>query len=392
MADNPFDITPIGFLEKPVSSDHNQNASQEQRTLRDLMKAMCGIRTANSSPASKAISGFIGDGFRIVPSSPAALSFQVTPGYGFIQSPADVPTNIGSPDILDLDDLSTFKPVVLLSPVTFNLVVPSAGNSRIDIVEVKVDRRLENLTARRKFDAVTEGFAAKSYFKTLAFGLDGRTGQVASPASSTAGLSYKVGVEGPAPVAPSTTPGYVKIAEIRSASGTVTVTGSLISDVRSLHSPLGNVMASIRYRLLWNGGAPTATIHSINAPPGVEMGVRPLTAIQGGSSIAIIGGNITHGAIAGLAIEHTQVGALNIHPRVKDASFGGGTGGFFATIASAEQANLAAMTPPILTGFATTRLWMTLESMFEDAAGVLSTANAALNDITVHASFMLGYH
>lgn len=390
MADNPFSITPIGFMEKPVSSDHNENASQEQRTLRDLWKARCGVRTANASSASKAISAFIGDGFRVVPSSPAALSFQVTPGYGFVQSPADTPTDIGAPDILGLDDLSTFKPVLLQSPVTFNLVLPTAGNSRIDIVEVKVDRRLENLTPRRQFDPGTEGFVPKSYFKTLAYDLDGRTGQVAAPASSVAGLSYKVGVEAALPVAPPTTLGYVKIAEIRSASGTVTVTGSLISDFRALHSPSGLVQASIRYQLLWNGGAPTAVIQSINAPPSVEMGVRPMAAAQGLSEIVVIGGGITQATLNGLTIEHAAVGATSIHARNRRAN--GAAAAFLATISSAEQAIFAAMTPSILSGFATTRIYTSCEGMFESAGGILDQVNAALNDIVVNATFTLGYH
>lgn len=386
MADNPFDITPIGFLEKPVSKDHNQNASQMQRTIREVVRVLTGVRTAHASPAAKSISGFFGDGFRVVPSSPAALSFQVTPGMGFIYAPADVPTEIGSPDIQELDDLSTYKPVVLLNPATFNITVPSGVNSRIDIVEVKVDRRLENLVARRKFDEDAEAFVAHSYYKTLAYTLDGRTGQVASPANSTAGLSYKVGVEGVAPVAPATSPGYVKLAEIRSASGTVTVTGSLISDVRKFLTGSGMLTASIRARLQWSAGAQTVTVLSIKAPPGVELGMRGRAGQRGAIDVACLAGDMTGAAVHATVESDQNLGVASVQLRHRNV-----TGLFHGPVLSAEQSILQAMTPSLLTGFATNRVLAGFDTVFLDANGT-ATQSVELEDMIWNVTFQLGYH
>lgn len=272
--DAPFDQTNIGLRERPVSADLNQAQSQLYRTMRELVRMAHGGRAGLTSAAMQSKAGFFGDGLRVVPASPAAMSVVVSAGIGFTFDATDVPSNLGSPDLESVDDLSAFKPSPLVSPVTFAVpAAPSAGNSRIDILEIKNDRRLENSVPRRQLDIASRSYLDHNFHKTLAYALDSRTGIVTSPASSTAGLSYKIGVAGTPGVAPATTTGYTKIAEINVLDTTTTIDGSCIVDRRPLLMPGGVGRASIAFRIQWNAGAPIVTVLEMSAPPGMFLAV-----------------------------------------------------------------------------------------------------------------------
>lgn len=384
----PFDRVNFGLRERPVSSDFNRAQSQIYRTIAELSRAMLSGRASDSSAAAQARSGFVGDGLRVVPSSPAAMSVQVSAGYGFLYNPVDIPTDIGATDLEDVDDLALFKPVFLLTPVTFPIVAPSAGNSRIDVIEVKIDRRLEDAIVRRQLDVTTKTFADHSFYKTLAFGLDGRTGIVNSPANSTAGISYKIGAESLVPAAPPTTAGYVKIAEVRTASGTTTVNGSHISDRRVILGPSGIVRCSATFRVQWNGGTPIITASNIVAPPGVEIGAKAITGARGALEVFAIAGEVTKATVRYVPhTDNTVVGDTAVIMRNRrDAT------PLVDTLTSGEQAELAAATPAILTGFAAKRVRAYLESVHLDGSGTPSQTAAALEDMSVTVDIDLAYH
>lgn len=393
MADAPFNHTPIGFLERPVSKDHNQNTSQIYRTLRDVLMFAWAQRVSNTSSAPSPMDGFLGGGFRVVPKNPAAMQVEVSPGFGFVFRPADLPSDIGSPDLLEVDDLSTYKPLVLLTAQTFNVTAPAA-NPRIDIIEAKVDRRLENSISRRQFDSGLEEFVPHSYFKTLAFEADGRTGSVNDPASSTAGLSYKVGVEAGSPVAPTVTTGYVKIAEVRLAAGATTITASNIGDFRKLLCPGGTMRASISFRLQYNAGAPILTIQKIMAPPSVEIAIDPDASNRGAFRAAIIGGWWTAAAPQVELIQDATSGNV-IVPIVKNNV--AGIVLEHALDASDQTAYAANYTPAILSaiGVPTASIYVQPQQFVPNAGthdDVFSGTQTGLEDLRFTVSFDLAFY
>jgi hypothetical protein len=233
MANNDFDRTILNPLEKPLADDLNQAQSQLDRTLRDYLSLLYSMRTTDGSAVRTLQSGFVADSFRAFPSSPAAMSVVVKSGMGYQDDASDTPSSIDG--VVGLDDISRYKPLPLLSDFTFTVpVAPSAPNSRIDIIEVKADRRVENPLSRLVFNPTTEQFESATLDKTLAFALDGRTGVVTSPTDSTAGLSYKIGTAANPGAAPPTTTGYIKIAEINVDNTTTSITESELVDRRAI--------------------------------------------------------------------------------------------------------------------------------------------------------------
>src|SRR5574337_192482 len=138
------------------------------------------------------------------------MSVLLKAGIGFLDAPSDVPTSVGG--IVGADDLSPYKPLPLNADMAIAIdAAPSAGNERIDIIEVKQDRRVENPLSRDVLNTGTGLFVPTLVNKTLAFSLDGRNGRVVSPSNSTTGVGYKVGVAAAVgtALAPATTSGYV---------------------------------------------------------------------------------------------------------------------------------------------------------------------------------------
>lgn len=324
MSDAPFDRTNIGLRERPVSGDLNQIQGQLYRAIMHQAGYMLAVAT-NASSAAQPKTGFMHDGCRVVPSSPMAMSVVVTPGFGVIYDPSDLPTGIGATDLEKVDDLSPFKPAPLVAPVTFAVpAAPGSPNSRIDIIEVRTARRLGSAVTRRQLDSLTEEFVDHLFFKSLEYTLDGQTGVVSSPTASTAALSYKVGVAGNPGLVPATTPGYTKIAEILVPTGTTSIGRTNIVDRRPVLNPAGVVMASARFSLAWvaSGGDPnigttTVTLFSVTAPPGVEFafditerGVRPAGSQQRAQVVVhVFGGEI---ASASSLFELTNLGFTNV--------------------------------------------------------------------------------
>lgn len=393
---NPFDTSNVGLRERPNSGDINRAQSQMYRTMRYLAQQLLGGRASNSSAALGLRTGFVGDGLRVVGSNPAAMSVQVSAGLGFIYSPLDVPTDIGATDLEDVDDLSPFKPVFLMSPHTFPVVAPGA-NSRIDIIEVKVDRRLEDSIVRRQLEVSTKQFLDHSFYKTLAYALDGRTGTVAAAAQSTAGLSYKTGVESASPVAPATSTGYVKIGEVRTTSATTSIDGRNIVDTRKLHAPYGVVQATLRFTLNWNGGAPVSTILDCMAPPGVEMAVIPSTSNKSMVELVVIGGDIQHASVCpSLEMPNGIVAQSAMMHRHKLAGIASGVGlgvaPFLSTVSAAESTAFNLATPSLKVGIGQKRIYTFFDAVVFNSTGDISVSGGDLDNLAYTANVQLAYH
>lgn len=326
MADAPFDQANTGLRERPLSSDQNRQASQIYRSIRETMQQIFATRITDLSPVAQAVTGFIGSGLQVVPSSPAAMSVVVNPGLGFLFDASDIPTNLGATDLEQVNDLSPYKPLPLLTATSFAVpTAPSAPNSRIDIIEVRNGRRLTDALTRRQLDPGTESFVDHVFSKTLTYALDGQTGIVTSPAASTAALSYKIGAFANPGLIPATTAGYTKIAEIYVNNGVSSIDVAKLADQRTLLVPGGVIHASVRFELHWNAGAPTVVSQETIAPPGVEILVAPVSpASIGRCKIAIIAGSISHGSVMVHAVDN--VTGAKVLSLVDPSFFGGGFG------------------------------------------------------------------
>lgn len=381
MADAPYDQTNIGLRERPSSGDLNQAQSQIYRTMREMARVILSPRASLTSPAMSSHTGFLSDGFMVVASSPAAMSVQVSAGLGYLLDATDTPTNIGATDLEQVNDLSPFKPLSLLAPVTFTVpAAPGAPNSRIDIIEVKNDRRLENPLTRRQLDPGTESFLDHVFNKTLAYALDGRTGVVSSPAASTAGLSYKVGTAANPGLVPATTAGYTKIAEILVGNATTSITGSNLVDRRALLFPGGmcNIHASWRWQFL--GGAPTTVIttRKVITPPGIQVGLRQNSTNKADGILYIVGGEIAQAvvtpSIATLAPTGTPANEF-LHTYMEATGLGDPV-----TVDGTLQTALSNATPPILVGIGTKAYVAQVRSRYQ-LNGATNVSGTPLEDV-----------
>ena len=267
MADRAFDRTIINPLEKPLSSDINQLQSQQDSTLRRMFERLfsSAIPGTNDRPYGSR-SGFLGDSFKVRPTSPTGMNVLVTRGVGFIYNPSDVPVAIGG--VLGLDDRSGYKPLLLDADQTIAVPANTSGATRYDIIEVCYSRRAENNSSRQILDPIAEQFSAAGVNKTLGIANDGRIGSVASPAASTADISYKTGGSSSA-ARPDVTSGYVKIADVVVINGATHITPNCIGQERSILTPDNHM--HIRGVLTINVADGTATALTYDAPPGVEV-------------------------------------------------------------------------------------------------------------------------
>lgn len=265
MANNPFNRTLINARERPLSSDVNRAASDADRAIREFLAKFYTGLGATTPPT-----GFIGNGFRVVPTSPASMSLVAKAGLGFFYD-ASVASDVSG--ISGVNDLSVYKPMILNSDLTFTLpAAPGAPNSRYDLLEVKMNRNVGDPTSRDVFNPMTGVFDPTLVNKTLFWDYDGLYGSVNAPANSTAPISLKVGVAGNPPTAPSVSPGYVGVGLILVGSAVASVDADKIVSTRPLLVPGQNLTVSARLY-----SAPplyaTTVLEALHAPPGVQASV-----------------------------------------------------------------------------------------------------------------------
>lgn len=288
MADNPFDRTVINARERPVSSDINQAQSQLDRTARYLLDQLFLPRAAIADERAGApVSGFIGDGFKVREDSPAGLSVVLAAGQGFQLSAADTPSNIGG--VPEVDDLSRYKPLPLLSDVTIAVDPSNPTNDRIDIVEVAFFRRLADPTSRDVLNTTTGAFDPTSVNKALAWNMENDVGVVTTPDNSTTAVGYKAGAPSGTPAEPPTTPGYIKIAQIAVAKNVTQINQEDIQDLRLLLAFGGIQRVSMRIDV--DTGSPPPVMEALTAPPGILVAVN---IDGGGHFIYVFAGNVTN--------------------------------------------------------------------------------------------------
>ena len=285
MANQSFDTVILNPLERPLSSDLNAAQSELQRALRDYLSGMYS-RSLSDTAVSTPVEGFVADGLRVVPPAVASLAVALTKGMGFAPNPspqADV-SSIGG-----LNDLSTYAPLPLsdTQAITLN-AAPGAGLARVDLIQVRVNRRLTDSTPRDIFNASTLSFGSVNINKTMTFDLLGQTGTVIAPAVGTTGISYKVGTTFAYPAndfdsatalaaRPAVDPGYIPVAYINVTPSMAAVIEADIIDMRPLLlGPAAMAPLAARVSVFGTSSLPAgrrADVTTPAFPPGIKVAV-----------------------------------------------------------------------------------------------------------------------
>lgn len=221
----PFDRVIINPLERPLSVDYRQQASNFHRSLMTigeaLVRAMFG-----ASPAPGAI--FFSNAFTVTAPG-GSLNITLNPGLGFNIDSGDTPAIIDG--LPGEDDVSIYHPLPLSVVQPITVPTPDPSNPRIDIIEVATDRRGEQPQSRDFLDVGTGAITAASVNKVLAYYLDGRIGNFGTGASTT-GIGYKKGTPAGVPVAPATTAGYTVVARILVPAASASIIQADVTDMR----------------------------------------------------------------------------------------------------------------------------------------------------------------
>lgn len=286
MADNDFNRTPIYALERPLCDDLNQNATYADQEVRDLLynQTLTQVRTGTFYDASTPADGFLADGFKVRQNAAGANgNVYITSGMGFQNQPGITPANING--VTGLDDPSTLKPLILTAnsnESSAGIPVPNtglgAGNSRIDIIQVRANLLVTGPQSRDVLQPVTGVFAPQVLDKTLQWLLDNTTTVVQQPDTSTAAaIIYKKGIVTATtdptvcPI-PATTSGYVKIAEIFVQENATTFGTAVITDTRNYICQNGQMAVGGELSFTGDGANCKANLVRYSAPPGVVMG------------------------------------------------------------------------------------------------------------------------
>jgi len=285
MANRTFDRTVLNQRERPLSSDLNQAQSESDETTRRIVDLLSRRRLASANSPNVLESRFFADGFKVNATGPASNNVVLRAGMGLQVNAGDVPLAIGG--VLGVNDTYAAKPLILDGDITIGPVPANPGAARIDIVQVKYNRRLEDNTSRDVLDTGTGTFNPTLVNKTLAFILDGTMTSISAVAGTTA-IHYKTGVSGSG--LPATTDvGYIKVAEINipAAYAAAALDESVMNDVRRMPGFGGGLRWSHPSAVV---GPPTLV--SATFQPGVEYAIRRTGAAGTGfGSIYIWGGD-----------------------------------------------------------------------------------------------------
>lgn len=293
-----FDRTVFNPLERPLSSDQNQLQSEIYRTVNGLGWIDVAGRAGVGDPLPAARSTFVGSAF--FPYSDATgMTVTLLGGWGWIYDPTATASNIGG--ISQINDAGDVYPIYLST--TQNLAVPAAdaANPRIDIIEVKLDRRFENPLTRDVFDPALEVFNPTLLNKTLTYDVLGRTS-----INGSAAINYKTGTPAGSPAAPSVTAGYVKIAEVYVGAAVTVIRQIDIADYRRLCAP-GNIL-EMNARVRWSSDSTVQPLQIRwgSATPGFRVAFSALTVVSGIAGLAqYLRVHVLHPNISGFTVSST---------------------------------------------------------------------------------------
>lgn len=271
----PFDQDVLAPSERPSTEALNRGFTADRLALSFFYQNLLSVRTAIANDRAKLQTGFIGDGFKVRPSSPASFTLEVSAGLGYYYDPS-VPLVIATDPTIGrfegVSNVSPWRPLVLGSSVLLNVPAPpAAGQSRYDIIEVRPKRDLADYGQLLRYNQAAADFRPSSAPAFLRFGsTQDEVGQVVAPALSTAPLSYKIGTPAPTgtQIEPDVTPGYVKIGRILVADTATSIDEGVIVDPRPR---LGRALVTVKFTMPCTGVSIAPTLLELDAPPGVRV-------------------------------------------------------------------------------------------------------------------------
>ena len=291
-----FDRTVFNPLERPLSSDQNQLQSEIYRTINTVGWIDVAGRAGVGDPLPAARSTFVGSAF-FPYSAGTGMSVTLLGGWGWIYDPTATASNIGG--ISQINDAGDVYPIYLSTTQTLAVPAADATNPRIDIIEVKLDRRLENPLTRDVFDPALEVFNPTLLNKTLTYDVLGRTS-----IDGSAAINYKTGTPAGSPAAPSVTAGYVKIAEVYVGAAVTVIRQIDIADYRRLCAP-GNILEmSARVRWSSDSTAQPLQVRWGSATPGFRVALSSAIAVSGGVGLSqLLYVHVLHPNISGFTVD-----------------------------------------------------------------------------------------
>lgn len=366
MSDKPFDFRYTNPLEKPLSTDWNITNAQLLRTMRAMLAQLFAQRASIASDAFAALNGFMGESFKIRPKSPVSAQLTITKGLAFQDAPLDVPSDIFGSN--GLSDLESYKPLVLASDQTVTVPAADPVNPRIDIIEVRYERRLTDSTSRGIFNTTDKKFDPTFVNKTLTFVLD----SLISTNGSSA-INYKTGTPAGSPVAPSTSTGYIKIGEILVGAASTVYDADAIKDTRTLLAPLNGFSIAGKVQMPFSGVSLLPTLSNVQAPPGVIVTAVGVAVSGAQVDIYVIAGNTLQSASATCSFDNTY---LTNQLRLAQAIKGSGVVGHgISTITVGDQTALqdaTKCTHPVKVAVGQPCFKFRLASNFVNAVGVVA--------------------
>lgn len=297
MSNKPFDRVITYTRERPLSSDLNLERSQLAATqmLTGFSPLISRASLSSFLPATSATQ-FWGASF--FPFAGTGMQVVLAGGWGWSYAPSLTGNNLGG--ISQVNDQGDIYPLYLSGAQAISVPAADPTNPRIDIIEVKIDRRFENPLTRDVFNPSTEVFDPTLLNKGLTYDLLSRTS-----INGSAAINYKTGTPAGAPVAPSVSAGYVKIAEVYVAAAVASIAQSEIADYRPVAFPGG--IAEFTARCQWSSDftAQNLNVRWGTSTPGLRVFLSTANALSPspGSSQALYF-SILHPNIAGCTVTH----------------------------------------------------------------------------------------
>lgn len=298
MSGKVFDRTVFNPLERPLSSDQNQFQSEIYRTIKAVSWIDVAGRDGVGAPLPAARSTFVGSAF-FPYSAATGMTVTLLGGWGWLYDPTATANNIGG--ISQINDADDVYPIYLSTTQTLAVPAADATNPRIDIIEVKLDRRLENPLTRDVFDPALEVFNPTLLNKTLTYDVLGRTS-----INGSAAINYKTGTPAGSPTAPAVTAGYVKIAEVYVGAAVTVIRQIDIADYRRLCAP-GNIL-EMSARIRWSSDSTVQPLQIRwgSATPGFRVMFSAFNAASGITGLAqYLRVHVLHPNISGFTVAHT---------------------------------------------------------------------------------------
>lgn len=306
-----FDLNAMAPAERPSTEALCRGWSAERRALSFFYEQLLKTRTAPADDRGFLLSGgFLGEGFKIRPTSPASFTLEVTVGLGFFYDPT-VPLVVATDGVVGayqgVSDVSPLRPLVLDTSVVVEVPAPPGiGESRYDIIEVRPKRALAEQGPGLRYNDGAMAFRPGSAAAFLRYCItQDEVGQVISPALSTQPLSYVRGVAAPTgtQVEPAGTPGYIRLARVLVTNGDTSIAAGRIADWRAL---LGNLEADGVVELTLPGGVPTMT--DLLSPPGVGIFATQNGVVNPGDFSLIL---LTGGPVGNFSMTAQPINGFN---------------------------------------------------------------------------------